>query len=125
MLRVSPVVDANSGTFKVTLSVPNEQAKLKAGMFTRVELRYDTHSDVITVPYNAVINQDNQYALYVVEGENAARREVTLGYREAETVEVVSGISAGEQIVVRGQQNLKDQSLVEVIGGSQIATAKQ
>ncbi|WP_394202204.1 efflux RND transporter periplasmic adaptor subunit [Shewanella waksmanii] len=125
VLRVSPVVDAQSGTFKVTLSVPNENAKLKAGMFTRVELRYDTHNDVITVPYNAVINQDNQYALYVIEGENASRREVTLGYREADTVEVVSGIDAGEQIVIRGQQNLKDQSLVEVIGASQIATAKQ
>ncbi|MCZ4336471.1 efflux RND transporter periplasmic adaptor subunit [Shewanella colwelliana] len=125
VLRISPIVDAQSGTFKVTLSVPNKNATLKAGMFTRVELRYDTHSDVITVPYNAVINQDNEYALYVIDGENASRRAVTLGYREADTVEVVSGITPGEQIVIRGHQNLKDQSLVEVISELDVASAKQ
>ncbi|MDX1282030.1 efflux RND transporter periplasmic adaptor subunit [Shewanella colwelliana] len=125
VLRISPIVDAQSGTFKVTLSVPNKNATLKAGMFTRVELRYDTHSDVITVPYNAVINQDNEYALYVIDGENASRRAVTLGYREDDTVEVVSGITPGEQIVIRGHQNLKDQSLVEVISELDVASAQQ
>ncbi|MCL1094688.1 efflux RND transporter periplasmic adaptor subunit [Shewanella kaireitica] len=124
VLRISPIVDAQSGTFKVTLSVPNRKATLKAGMFTRVELRYDTHNDVITVPYNALVNQDNEFALYVIDGSNANRRTVTLGYREADTVEVVAGIEPGEQIVIRGHQNLKDQSLVEVIGSLDIASAK-
>lgn len=124
VLRISPIVDAQSGTFKVTLSVPNQKATLKAGMFTRVELRYDTHNDVITVPYNALVNQDNEFALYVIDGTNANRRAVTLGYREADTVEVVAGIEPGEQIVIRGHQNLKDQSLVEVIGSLDIASAK-
>ena len=125
VLRISPIVDPQSGTFKVTLSVPNQDAKLKAGMFTRVELRYDTHTNVITVPYNAVVNQDNQFALYVIDGKNASRREVSLGYREADTVEVTAGIEPGEQIVIRGHQNLKDQSLVEVIGELDVARAQQ
>ncbi|GIU48487.1 RND transporter MFP subunit [Shewanella sairae] len=124
VLRISPIVDARSGTFKVTLSVPNQNATLKAGMFTRVELKYDTHNNVITVPYNALINQDNEYALYVLDGDNVNRRTVSLGYREVDTVEVVSGIQPGEQIVVRGQQNLKDLSLVEVINSTDLASAK-
>ena len=97
------------------MAVPNQDATLKAGMFTRVELKYDTHQDVLTVPYNALINQDNTQALYVIKDTKAERREVILGYRENNTVEILSGVSAGEQIVIRGQQNLKDQSLVEVI----------
>ncbi|MEI6859440.1 MAG: efflux RND transporter periplasmic adaptor subunit [Shewanella sp.] len=125
VLRISPIVDAQSGTFKVTLSIPNDDAKLKAGMFTRVELRYDTHINVITVPYNAVINQDNQFALYVIDGTNASRREVFLGYREADTVEIIAGIKAGELIVIRGQQNLKDQSLVEVISSLDLASVEK
>ncbi|MCL1100117.1 efflux RND transporter periplasmic adaptor subunit [Shewanella saliphila] len=115
VLRISPIVDAQSGTFKVTLAVPNQDAALKAGMFTRVELKYDTHQNVLTVPYNALINQDNTQALYVINDTIAERREVSLGYRENNTVEILSGVSAGEQIVIRGQQNLKDQSLVEII----------
>ena len=99
----------------MTLAVPNEDATLKAGMFTRVELKYDTHLDVLTVPYNALINQDNTQALYVIKDAKAQRREVSLGFRENNTVEILSGVEAGEQIVIRGQQNLKDQALVEVI----------
>lgn len=124
VLRISPIVDPQSGTFKVTLAVPNENARLKAGMFTRVELKYDTHENVITVPYSALINQDNKQALYVIEGTNANRREVTIGYREGDAVEIVSGIKPGEQVVTRGHQNLKDQSLVEVITPLDLASAK-
>ena len=125
VLRISPIVDAQSGTFKVTLAVPNQDAKLKAGMFTRVELKYDTHENVITIPYNALINQDDKLALYVIDGTNASRREVKLGYREGDTVEIVSGINPGEQVVIRGHQNLKDQSLVEVITPLSLASAQQ
>lgn len=124
VLRISPIVDPQSGTFKVTLAVPNENARLKTGMFTRVELKYDTHENVITVPYSALINQDNKQALYVIEGTNANRREVTIGYREGDAVEIVSGIKPGEQVVTRGHQNLKDQSLVEVITPLDLASAK-
>ncbi|MCG9965113.1 MAG: efflux RND transporter periplasmic adaptor subunit [Shewanella sp.] len=124
VLRISPIVDPQSGTFKVTLAVPNQDARLKAGMFTRVELKYDTHENVITVPYSALINQDNKQALYVIDGTNANRREVEIGYREGDAVEIVSGIKPGEVVVTRGQQNLKDQSLVEVITPLDLASAK-
>ncbi|WP_338592778.1 efflux RND transporter periplasmic adaptor subunit [Shewanella khirikhana] len=125
VLRISPVVDAQSGTFKVTLKVPNQHGSLKAGMFTRVELKYDTHEDVIAVPYNAIINQDNKQTLYVINDTTAERREVQLGYREGSMVEVTAGLKPGEQLVIRGQQNLKDQSLVEVITPLDVASAKK
>ncbi|MGL4836474.1 MAG: efflux RND transporter periplasmic adaptor subunit [Shewanella sp.] len=124
VLRISPVVDAQSGTFKVTLAVPNQAARLKAGMFTRVELKYDTHENVITVPYSALINQDNQQALYVIESAQAQRRVVEIGYRQGDTVEILSGVKPGERIVTRGQQNLKDQALVEVITPLNVASAQ-
>jgi multidrug efflux pump subunit AcrA (membrane-fusion protein) len=88
-----------------------------------VELRYDTHDNVIVVPYNAVINQDDRKALYVIEEGKAQRREVKLGYRQDDKVEITEGISPGEQVVVRGQHNLKDQSLVEVIAPLDLAKA--
>ncbi|MDO6618898.1 MULTISPECIES: efflux RND transporter periplasmic adaptor subunit [unclassified Shewanella] len=115
VLRISPIVDAQSGTFKVTIAINNKDATLKAGMFTRVELKYDTHNDVVTVPFNAIINQDDTQALYVIKDNTANRREVILGYRENDKVEILSGVQSGEQIVIRGQQNLKDLSLVEII----------
>ncbi|MGL4713410.1 MAG: efflux RND transporter periplasmic adaptor subunit, partial [Shewanella sp.] len=55
---------------------------------------------------------------------NANRREVEIGYREGDAVEVIAGIKLGEKVVTRGQQNLKDQSLVEVITPLDLASAK-
>jgi membrane fusion protein (multidrug efflux system) len=124
VLRISPIVDAQSGTFKVTLNVPNNSGQLKAGMFTRVEIKYDTHNNVITVPYNALINQDDTQAIYVIKDTVAERREVNLGYRQDNTIEITSGVILGEQIVIRGQQNLKDQSLVEVINPLNVAAIR-
>ncbi|KFZ38823.1 RND transporter MFP subunit [Shewanella mangrovi] len=124
VLRISPVIDSDSGTFKVTLSIPNKAQKLKAGMYANVQLKYDTHTDVAVVPFNAIVNQDDVQTLYVVEDGKALRREVALGYREDNRVEIQSGIKVGEQIVVRGQHNLKDQSLVEVLSPLSLTAAK-
>ncbi|MFQ6371432.1 efflux RND transporter periplasmic adaptor subunit [Shewanella sp. YIC-542] len=124
VLRISPVIDSTSGTFKVTLLVPNHQQQLKAGMFTRVQLKYDTHSNVLVVPYNAVVNQDDRQALYIIKEGKAQYRDVTLGYRQNDQVEVISGINPGEQVVIRGQHNLKDQSLVDVLSPLTLTAAK-
>ncbi|MCH1920967.1 efflux RND transporter periplasmic adaptor subunit [Shewanella sp. A3A] len=124
VLRISPVIDSASGTFKVTLTIPNKAQRLKAGMYTNVQLKYDTHTDVAVVPFNAIVNQDDVQTLYVVEEGKALRKEVALGYRENNRVEVISGIKVGEQIVVRGQHNLKDQSVVEVLSPLNLTAAK-
>lgn len=115
VLRISPVVEPDSGTFKVTLSIPNRQQTLKAGMFANVSLRYGTRTDVITVPYSAVLSRDDRQSLFVVDNSSAARRDVKLGFRDGDQVEIVSGLSAGENLVIRGQQNLKDDALVDII----------
>ncbi|MCL1126486.1 efflux RND transporter periplasmic adaptor subunit [Shewanella surugensis] len=124
VLRISPIIDTQSGTFKVTLQIPNPQAQLKAGMFTRVEIRYDTHKDVITVPYEAIIDQDNHYSIYVVNGKNVSKRQVNIGYQENNKVEILNGVEIGEKVVTHGQHNLKDQSLVEIINPLTLASSQ-
>ncbi len=115
VLRISPVIDSSNGTFKVTLRVKNPDGQLKTGMFTKVSIKFDTRNNAVLVPFNVVIQQDNQQAIYVINDNKAARRQVTLGYRQGDTVEIIKGINAGDVVVSRGQHNLKDQSLVELL----------
>lgn len=124
VLRISPIIDTQSGTFKVTLQIPNSQSQLKAGMFTRVEIRYDTHENVITVPLDALIDQDNQYSIYVVNGNNVHKQQVNIGYKENNKVEILNGIEVGDKVVTHGQHNLKDQSLVEIINPLTLASSQ-
>lgn len=117
--RISPIVDANTGTFRVTLEVANPEQRLKAGMFAQVELNYDTHTDTTLIPKRAVISMDNKHVVYLIqekEGKHFAHKtELEVGYDNQDFVEVLKGLEDGQQVVMVGQHNLKDQSLVEVV----------
>lgn len=114
--RISPVVDTQSGTFKVVLSVANPDNALKAGMFAHVKLHYATHEDAITVPRYAVQSLDGKHSVFTVDAEGVAHKvDVELGFEDETHVEIINGVNAGEQLVVSGQANLKDAALVEVI----------
>ncbi|NMH58653.1 efflux RND transporter periplasmic adaptor subunit [Alteromonas ponticola] len=113
--RISPVVDAKTGTFKVTLRVPNDNAQLMAGMFSEVAINYDTHENATLLPRQAIISIDNKNSVFVVEDGVAKKRDVTLGYEEGNTIEILSGVKSAEQVVTVGHQNLKDSAPVEVV----------
>ncbi|MBV7315509.1 efflux RND transporter periplasmic adaptor subunit [Shewanella sp. NIFS-20-20] len=123
VLRISPVIDSNNGTFKVTLRVRNPEGQLKSGMFTKVAIKFDTRRNSVLVPFNVVIQQDQQQAIYVIKDNKAQRRPVILGYRQGNTVEVLDGLAPGEIVVSRGQHNLKDQALVELLIPSSLVEA--
>jgi membrane fusion protein, multidrug efflux system len=114
--RISPVIDADSGTFRVTVEVSGEEGLLKPGMFGRVSIVYDTREDTLMVPVEAVIVEDARSSVFVIIDGKAERRIVTTGYRNNGEIEVRSGIEAGESVVVTGQASLRNDSAVSVIG---------
>ena len=68
--RVSPVVDPQSGTVRVTISVDPEQTALRPGQFVKVRVEVDRHDDVLTIPRRALVYQDGEpIAWLVVDGE--------------------------------------------------------
>jgi len=65
--RIAPVVDAASGTFRVTCEFRDASGTLKPGMFGRVEIVYDQHADALTIPRSALIEEDGETAVFVVD----------------------------------------------------------
>ena len=115
--RISPVIDAQTGTFKVTLRVPNDDAKLKSGMFAEVKLNYDTHQNALVMPRDALLDIDQTLNVFVVKEGVATKTPVKVGYQENGMVEILDGLSDGVQVVITGQHNLKDNAPVEVVKG--------
>ncbi|HVJ62651.1 MAG TPA: efflux RND transporter periplasmic adaptor subunit [Tahibacter sp.] len=64
--RISPVVEAASGTFRVTCRFKPEPHSLKPGMFGRIDVVYDRKQDALTIPRAALIEEDGQTAVYLV-----------------------------------------------------------
>lgn len=115
ILRVNPVVDAQTGTVKVTVAMALEQPELKPGMFGRVEIRYDRRDNALLIPKDAVLTEDAAQSVFVVADGKARRRAIRTGYGDADHYEVLEGLKLGEQVVTTGQTNLKDDARVEVV----------
>ncbi|MDX1453894.1 MAG: efflux RND transporter periplasmic adaptor subunit [Gammaproteobacteria bacterium] len=116
--RVSPVVDATTGTFTVTVAVSDEQRLLKPGMFGRVNIIYDVHQDAVLAPRNAILTEDAKQSVFIVNDGTATMRTVKTGYINNGSIEILEGLEPGDEIVTVGQNALKDGAKVAVIGES-------
>ncbi|MGN6519917.1 MAG: efflux RND transporter periplasmic adaptor subunit [Dokdonella sp.] len=65
--RIAPVVDAASGTFRVTCAFRDTTSTLKPGMFGRIEVTYDQRHDALVVPRNAIVEEDGVSSVFVIE----------------------------------------------------------
>jgi membrane fusion protein (multidrug efflux system) len=110
--RVSPTIDTKNGTFRATAYVDNAEGLLAPGMFGRFDIAYEKHENALTVPVAAVVEEDNQFVVYVVNDGEAARQLVTIGIEDDGVIEILSGISEYDQVVVRGQGSLRNGSRV-------------
>lgn len=113
--RVSPVINAETGTFKVTLRVPNEANILKAGMFSEVNIRYSTHLNTLRIPKKSIIEMDSKQSVYTVIDGVANRTLIETGFQQNGYVEITNGLTLNDQVVITGHNNLKDKAKVNVI----------
>lgn len=121
VIRISPVIDTNTGTFRVTTQIRDHGQMLKPGLFGRVEILYDLHEDVPVIPRNAVITEDELNHVFVINEEGEVnRRAIHLGYEANGRVEVTDGLETGETVVTAGKGSLSDGTRVEVVGNDPV-----
>jgi membrane fusion protein (multidrug efflux system) len=117
ILRISPVVDPGSGTFKVTLELAASDRRLRPGMFVNAHIVTATHLEAVLVPKRAVVYDDGMPHVFVVTDSMAQKVRFDIGFDDTEHVEVVSGVEKGDLIVVVVQNGLKDKAKVRIIDG--------
>ncbi|HET7126542.1 MAG TPA: efflux RND transporter periplasmic adaptor subunit [Lysobacter sp.] len=113
--RIAPVVDAGSGTFRVVCAFEGG-GLLQPGMFGRIRIDYDQRADALVIPRIALLDDEDDPAVFVARGGKAARVPVKLGYMDGEWAEVLSGLKAGDQVVTAGKVALREGSAVQVLG---------
>jgi membrane fusion protein (multidrug efflux system) len=111
VIRISPVVDSQSGTVRVIVE-PGRDSRLRPGMFANVQLVLDRHENVVVVPKKAILYEDEQPHLFVIEEGKAVKRALAIGYQDEERAEIVDGVHIDDIVVVVGQSALKEGSLV-------------
>jgi len=111
---VDPVVQLPGRTITVKARVPNPHRELQSGMFIEARLATDVRPSAVVIAEDAVLPiQGTNYVWVVVDGK-ATRRQVELGVRTPGFVEARTGVEAGEQVVVGGQERLAEGAPVAV-----------
>ena len=96
-LTFFPVADAEANTFRVRVNLPDGAATLYPGMFVKVGFVVgETHR--LLVPVEAVVRRSELSGVYVTDGEAVSLRQVRLGRRYGDSIEVLSGLSEGEAV---------------------------
>jgi len=117
VLRISPVIEAETGTFKVTLEL-RHGARLRPGMFARVFVETEMRDGALVVPKAALSLESIGDTVYVASDGKASRREVELGFRQGDLVEILNGVDEGDLVVVVGQDGLSEGTPLQILAGA-------
>jgi RND family efflux transporter MFP subunit len=112
--EVGFAADPRVRVFRVKVAISNREHLLKPGMFARGEVTTATHDRALVIPRDAVVSESGQTAVFVVDAGKARARKITLGLMSGPMVEVLSGLTKGESVVVAGQSGLSDGAPVTV-----------
>lgn len=114
---VSPTINSATRTLRVKAQLPNPDARLRPGLFARVELGVDERDDVVMVPEEALLQRADGMMVYrIVETNRVQRVRIETGVFADGWVEVRGPIGEGDQVVVRGQSGLVDGGVVSIRG---------
>jgi HlyD family secretion protein len=112
--RISPAVNTATRAFPFEAVVPNADALLKPGTFARVHIESGKVDDVLTLPYLALQYRYGVNRVFVIDGDKLAIRELQVGERLGDRIEIVSGVKAGERVAITDVDTLADGALVAV-----------
>ena len=116
VVRISPAIDEASRTLMVEAEVPNPQAQLRPGSFANAAIVSSNADPAISVPSSALITFAGVEKVLTVKDGKVVEKRVSVGRRERDRLEIVSGLAAGE-LVIAQPGNLVEGAPVRIAGG--------
>ena len=113
--KMSQAVDLASRTLAVEIDIVNKDHSIKPGMFANVNFVLERKKNVLTLPLEAVQQDDKGDYIYTVSSDTVAHRKyITSGIKQESIVEITSGVDENDRVVTVGQTLLKDNLKVKI-----------
>lgn len=114
--RVSPVVDSDTRTKQIILTFDERDERINAGMFAKVKLYTQDFSGFPVMPSDALVQNGDDFFAYVVRSDNTVSKiKVEKGESVDGYVQILSGVNAGDKVVIQGMTSLGDGSKVQEV----------
>jgi RND family efflux transporter MFP subunit len=113
--QLSPAIDADTRTFKGTISIDNGNFLLRPGMFVKADIVTNHKDSVIVIPKNIILSRQRGKTVFIVDRGVAAERIVETGLENITDVEITRGLTKNERVVTGGFETLSNRSKVKII----------
>lgn len=110
---INPQISVHTRAIEITVEFDNPGGWLP-GASVDATVIVDTHADALTLPPTSVVTRGGRDVVFLVREGRAAEHAISLGWREADWVEITSGVQAGDRVVVNGAALIADGSLLEL-----------
>lgn len=126
VFEVSPVLDTTTRTMAIKLRIDPPDNRIKVGMYARVRLVTDSVQNAIVIPNSAMVSREGKQYVFVVASQKSGNKAatvrlqpITVGISVDNRTEIVKGLEAGDEIIVKGQSLLNDGAQVNIISTSE------
>ena len=116
--RLAPVLDPATRTAQMEVEVPNAGARLKPGMYARVQFVVAQRAGALTVPRNAIVDVEGVRGVFVADGTTARFKPIKSGIVDGEAVEITEGLADGSTVITLGSASLRDGDPIVIAGQS-------
>jgi RND family efflux transporter MFP subunit len=113
--QLSPAINADTRTFKGTVSINNRDLLLRPGMFVKADIVTDRKDSAIVIPRSIILSRQRGKTVFIVDRGVAAERIVETGLENITDVEVTRGLAKNERVVISGFETLSNKSKVKII----------
>lgn len=115
---IASAADPTKRSYMVKVSLPNEDGKIKSGMFAEVNIATESKPGALCVPISSVIPKNGHSIVYIIDKNHRARSvEVQTGIKSNRFVEITKGLREGQEVIVKGNTLVNDGTLVKVVAG--------
>ena len=114
--NIRPVIDPLTRTTQVEIVLPNPRYRIKPCMFAKVDLILQRKTNVEIIPFDAVLGESDKY-VFVSQNGLAVKKPVTLGLQEDDNVEIRSGLTAADKVIVLGERVITEGSKITETAG--------
>lgn len=111
---ISPIINPEDRTCKVTIDVDNPEEEIKPGMHAEVEIAAEIYEDRLLIPQEAVLVRGGRKLAFVVDGDLAKWRYIDVGLENEEYAEVLDGVKEGELVIIEGHFTLAHDAKVRI-----------
>ena len=124
--RVSPVLDPATRTAPIEIEIPNPAYRLKPGMYARVGITTQSKKkDALVVPSSAVVDLGGRRGVFQLQNDTAVFRTVQVGSEQGLLVEILGGLTDGDEVISTGAGALRDGDRVALAGGARASGRRE